>query len=399
LCQHKGFVEFMRDSKGEKLGTVFVMDLLNKLTELKDVHECVRLLTVNDDTGKFRGHLKKKAADAAWKIPVCRILFPQLSQLFVNGDAFLDPKTLPVARVDETIFPFVDVHEGNDAGKSAPNLAEATKKWLTEQSKTGGNEEKLRVMDVRTILKDSTLKLTAGLATNGLELLDEDVQCERKKHPAGWHFTSYFDLFLLDAGGGEIGSYCFGMSPAEVKKWKECGWDACDSPEKPTSFAMGRKKKKHAKAGCFFEEFVFPSRDDPFCADDDRNCHELDVECFKDEAEVRARTLKKAESFAKLLVDTFHMNDRTIDTPIEIKSGLTGVNRKKCAGKFMSKDKKNPTTIIGIGWEDLRDEHERLTKGSEGYVVGMASTQKIFEEWWLPELKRQIEGKLNYRVG
>jgi hypothetical protein len=54
-------------------------------------------------------------------------------------------------------------------------------------------------------------------------------------------------------------------------------WDYCVS----LSFAMGRKKRKYIKEGCFFEEFVFPTR-----TIDGHDTVDLDLECFEDEDKV-----------------------------------------------------------------------------------------------------------------
>ncbi len=47
------------------------------------------------------------------------------------------------------------------------------------------------------------------------------------------------------------------------------------------SFAMGRKKMKYRKEGCFFEQFVFPTR-----TIDGHDTGDLDLECFEDEDKV-----------------------------------------------------------------------------------------------------------------
>ena len=150
-----------------------------------------------------------------------------------------------------------------------------------------------------------------------------------------------------------------------------------------------------------------------------------------------------------------------MDSPIEIKFGLTGTNREKYAGTFKRKDKRN--TVVGIGYEDddraqlrqyfedgkpsfteirklvqdigldrdgirfderfrpkddcgLSDLNRRLQSTDvdrvveeptisendflefmdslRSYVVGPESTKKIFEKFWLPELKRKIGEKV-----
>ncbi len=74
--------------------------------------------------------------------------------------------------------------------------------------------------DVRGLLLASDR--VAGVATNGLEMLEEGVSVVvAAQQPVRWHFTSYFDVFLCDVGGGEMGFYCFGMSEEEKLKWKE----------------------------------------------------------------------------------------------------------------------------------------------------------------------------------
>jgi hypothetical protein len=67
-----------------------------------------------------------------------------------------------------------------------------------------------------------------------------------------------------------------------------------------------------------------------------------------------------------------------------------GANREKYAGTFRH------ATPIGIG--GYYPAADRGGGGGGGYIVGRTSTRTIVHDMWLPELERQLRGKLKRKV-
>ena len=117
--------------------------------------------------------------------------------------------------------------------KSSPNALKKAGSEASLQVKKKRKLYELTVADVRMILE------AKGAASDGLNLLTEDAVAFRKKGEKGTIcFSSYFNRFFLDVGGGEIGFYAFGMSPEEKQMWRE----ACCKDTQFSHFTMAMKK-------------------------------------------------------------------------------------------------------------------------------------------------------------
>jgi hypothetical protein len=119
--------------------------------------------------------------------------------------------------------------------KSSPNALKKAGSEASLQVKKKRKLYELTVADVRMILE------AKGAASDGLNLLTEDAVAFTKKGEKGTIcFSSYFNRFFLDVGGGEIGFYAFGMSPEEKQMWRE----ACCKDTQFSHFTMAMKKGK-----------------------------------------------------------------------------------------------------------------------------------------------------------
>jgi hypothetical protein len=205
------------DADGAYDGTLFIFQLLKHDGMQDVVHKIADRLA--NHSPKLKQQLRS-IADVLGDHSLKKVLYPKT-------EVYVDTTSIPDVYIDQKQISLVDCDKWEVWKRDKfERVKPVRKKSSPNALKKAGSEGSLRelyeltVADVRMILE------AKGAASDGLNLLTEDAGAFTKKRGKRTIcFSSYFNRFFLDVGGGEIGFYAFGMSLEENRMWREACWE------------------------------------------------------------------------------------------------------------------------------------------------------------------------------